>query len=240
MFALRCLLLFNLVTICAFATTVSPIVGYMQWSSNQSTGQGFFEVFFHANANDGIAQVHDYIKLVNVNLAIDIQVGESTTTQSVSLHRAFSQDQVVSSPATNVLFPSWTCSPLDCPGGIGNYFTQSIGPNQANNFLAPIIKAARLTYTAIAHTTPSLNPHWQYTDPVTNLSSSFNPEIIARTVSLLPGLSGSFVYDGTESPLAYLSVSGEQVPEPTTFVLCGLGLTVAFASRFRRRSGGSN
>src|SRR5688500_14676946 len=130
MLALRNLLLFNLLAVCSFATAVNPLVGYIQWSSNNSTGQGYFELLVHTN--DGSAQVADYVKLVNVNLAIDIQVGQSLITQSVTLHRAFSQAMAAMAPATNVLFPSMTCSPADCPGGIGNYFTQIIGPNAGN------------------------------------------------------------------------------------------------------------
>jgi hypothetical protein len=235
MFALRNLLLLNLLALCSFATTVNPLVGYLQWSSNLNTGQGYFEVFVHTNTNDGSAQVADYVKLINVNLAIDIQVGQSILTQSVSLHRAFSQAQVVSAPATNILFPSVTCAPADCVNA-GNYFTQSIGPDQANGFSAPVITAARLTYTAIAHTTPVNNPYWQYVDPNTQTTTLFTPHIIARTITLTPGPSFSFVYDGTQSPLAYLNVSGEAVPEPATALLCGAGLAVAFVYRRRRAS----
>jgi len=235
MFALRNLLLLNLLAVCSFAAAVNPLAGYMQWTSNQSTGQGYFQVVVTTNTDDGSAQLPDYISLVNVNLVIDIQVGQSLLTQSVTLHRAISQDQVVSSPATNILFPNGTCAPADCVSPAGTYFTQTIGPDADNDFTAPTIVAARLTYTAVAHTTPLNSPHWRYMDPDTQTTTLFTPQIMARTITLLPGpLYSSFVYDGNDNPLAVLHVSGETVPEPSTLLLCGAGLAAAVAYRRRR------
>lgn len=236
MFALRFLVLLNLIALCSFATTVNPLVGYLQWSSDNSTGQGWFEVGIHTNTEDGSAELPDYIKLVNVGLEIDIRIGQSVLTQSVSLHRAFSQSQVVNEPSTNVLFPSMTCSVSDCPGGPGSYFTQAFGPNAANGFVAPTIIGARFTYTAIAHTTTLYDPHWRYTNMDSQVTTRFTPEMIARTVSLVPGSSNSFVYNGSEAPVAFLDISGQQVPEPSTFMLCGAGIAVAVVHRFRRAS----
>lgn len=234
MFALRFFLLLNLIALCSFATPVNPLAGYIQWSSDNNTGQGWFEVGIHTNTEDGSAELPDYIKLVNVGLEIDIQIGQSILTQAVSLHRAFSQSQVVNEPATNVLFPSFTCSASDCPGGIGSYFTQAFGPNATNGFVAPAIVAARLTYTAIAHTTTMYDPYWRYTDMDSQVTTRFRPDLIARTVSLVAGPSNSFVYNGSESPVAFLDVSGHAVPEPSTSMLCAAGVVVALASRFFR------
>ena len=231
----RCLLVFNILVICSFATTVTPQIGYITWASQNSTGTGYFEV--GVDTNTPFSQVPDFVKLININFQIDVQVSAGVVnTQTVFLYRAASQSELaLNPPPATTLFP-YECTASGCPSGPGVYFTQQFGPSMFNGtpVAAPTIIAARLTYTAVAHVNPATHPHWSYTNPDTNLTTQFSPHIIARTISLLPAPNGSFQYDGTPSDYAYITVSGSAVPEPSTIALCAMGLIAAGVYRIRR------
>lgn len=235
MTALRCILLFNVFVICSFATTVTPLIGYMSWQSQNGTGTGYFEV--GVDTNTPFSQVPDYVKLINISFEIDVQVSVGViNTQTVLLYRAANQSELAANPPPATTLLPYECSPTDCPSGVGAYFTQSFGPTtvSGNPVAAPTIIAARLTYTAVAQVNPGTHPYWSYNNPDTNQTSLFTPQIVAHTVSLLSAPNGSFLYNGTPSDYAYLTVGGDPVPEPSTVFLCGFGLAAVSVTRIRR------
>lgn len=223
MFALRFLVLLNLIALCGFATTVTPSAGLFRWM--RSGTSGWFEV--RITTNTVTSQLPDYIYLNNVSLLIDI-TNDGIADQSVSLYRAPSQAMAGTgshSTAATQLLPQ-NC---DCPSGTADYYSLAFTPDLQ-------IYSATLAWLPAAMDTPLYDPRWRYNIPSPASSGVFevNMSTLVNQVTMINGGS-AFAYTSGSAYTKQIRLSGEAIPEPSTVFLAGAGLLVLIArSRARR------
>ena len=222
MFALRYLLLLNIIALAGLATTVTPSAGTLRWMRNASNQTGWFQVSITTNTPG--SDLPDNIRLDNVSLLIDVAVGAD---QFVNLYRAPSQTAAGTgaySTASTTLF-SENC---DCPVDTARYFSTLFDATTQ-------ILAATLMWTPAAVTTPLYDPLWRFQNQPG--SGVFSPDFgaLANQVTMVNGgLAFSYSTTGPQYT-ENIRLSGDAVPEPSTLLLSGIGLAVVIARRITRR-----